>query len=474
MNKNREKNFLRSTLIITVGKVCTQLITFFLLPLYTSLLSTEEYGTVDLLNTLVSLLLPIITLQLELAAFRYLTENRNNFEISKKIISTSILIVTLIIVAFLAICGIASQFINNEYKFYLIINVIAHVFCSIFLQYSRGLGDNKNYAIGSFLSATTTVLFNVLFLVVFKFRVIGMLLGTFLGQLFGVIYLFLSLKLYRYISIKSYDKKTKNILLKYSVPLIPNGLSWWIFGVSDRVIVSIVLGLSSTGLLSVGNKFPSVITYIYNIIYLSLSENIIVYSKDKDISNYYNKMFNVILNFFIIITIMLIACMPFIFNIMINESYNGAYNIIPILSIANIFNVTVSMLGIVYTVNNDTKAVANTSIVSAIINIIVHISLIKFIGLYAAAISTLASYVIMAIYRLYTTRKKYFCINIDKKMLFINGILMVMSVIIYYLNINIVSVFNIILSGFILFIVNKKYLNIIIKLLKNKLLKVRN
>ena len=67
---NREKSLLKNTIIITIGKVCTQMISFFLLPLYTGILSTEEYGTVDLLNTLVSLLLPIVTFQIEMAVFR--------------------------------------------------------------------------------------------------------------------------------------------------------------------------------------------------------------------------------------------------------------------------------------------------------------------------------------------------------------------------------------------------------------------
>ena len=52
---NREKLLIKNTAIVSLGKICTQLITFFLLPLYTAVLSTEEYGVVDLLNTLVGL-----------------------------------------------------------------------------------------------------------------------------------------------------------------------------------------------------------------------------------------------------------------------------------------------------------------------------------------------------------------------------------------------------------------------------------
>ena len=89
----REKELVKNTIIITIGKVCTQLITFLLLPLYTGILSIEEYGTVDLLNTLVSLLLPIVTLQIDQGLFRELIEVRDNEEQKKKIISSVVLTV---------------------------------------------------------------------------------------------------------------------------------------------------------------------------------------------------------------------------------------------------------------------------------------------------------------------------------------------------------------------------------------------
>ena len=73
---NREKQLIKNTAIITIGKICTQMISFFLLPLYTAILTAEEYGIVDLLNTLVSLLIPIITFQIEQALFRYLIDAR--------------------------------------------------------------------------------------------------------------------------------------------------------------------------------------------------------------------------------------------------------------------------------------------------------------------------------------------------------------------------------------------------------------
>ena len=74
---SKEKQLLKNTIIVTIGKISTQLITFLLLPVYTAVLTKEEYGVVDLLNTLVSLFLPIVTLQVEQGLFRYLIDCRN-------------------------------------------------------------------------------------------------------------------------------------------------------------------------------------------------------------------------------------------------------------------------------------------------------------------------------------------------------------------------------------------------------------
>ena len=71
---NKKKQLAKNTIIIFIGKVCTQLISFFLLPLYTGYLKTSEYGIVDLITTYITLLVPIITLELEMSIFRYLVE----------------------------------------------------------------------------------------------------------------------------------------------------------------------------------------------------------------------------------------------------------------------------------------------------------------------------------------------------------------------------------------------------------------
>ena len=88
---SRKTELAKNTAILTVGKLCTQCISFFLLPLYTAILSTEEYGTFDLLVTYSTLLLPLVNWQLDQGLFRFMLDHRGNKEEQGKLFSTLLL-----------------------------------------------------------------------------------------------------------------------------------------------------------------------------------------------------------------------------------------------------------------------------------------------------------------------------------------------------------------------------------------------
>lgn len=466
---SREKNLAKNTIIITIGKICTQLITFFLLPLYTGILSTEEYGTVDLLNTLVSLLLPIVTFQVEQAVFRELIEVRGKKDKESRIISSAVITVIFQCIVYLIIFALISPFINNHYKFFLATNVVANIFLSLLLQIARGFGDNKKYAFASFISALSTIIFNVLFLVVIKLGANGMLLGTMLGQIVATIYLFISLKLHKYLKVKDYKKEVIKSLWKYSLPLIPNAISWWVFNASDRVIASAFLGVDQNGILAASLKFSAVFITFYNIFNMSWTESISIAIKDDDVSDYFNRMFNIVLRLFTALAIGMIACMPFVFPIMINEKFSAGYGLVPISIIGSLFNVVVGLISVIYVAEKNTKAIASTSIVSAVINIIVHLVLIRFIGLYAAVISTFVAFFIMSIYRLMDASKRYFKVRIDMKFIIQSLIALIVALISYYINNIYLNVFVVLFAVLFAIYINKDSFDIIFKLFAKKL-----
>lgn len=452
---SKEKTLVKNTAIVTIGRICTQLISFLLLPLYTAYLTTTEYGIVDLLNTLISLLIPILTFQVDQGIFRFLIDTREDENGQKKLITSITFFILKQIAIYIVIFLIASIWINNEYKYFLATNLIISACTNIFLQIARGMGNNTKYTIGSFISGTATIILNVILIAGFKLGAYGMLYASLIGNSICTIYIFISMNLYKKVKKQYYDKQVLKKLLKYSIPLIPNAISWWIVNVSDRIIITYFMNVSVNGIYSVANKFSSLITTIYNVFNITWTESVAVNFNSEDRDEYFSKIFDITLRFFGALCLGIIAFMPFVFNIMVNQEFNEAYVQIPILIIATMFNILVSFLGTIYVAKKLTKEIAKTSMIAAIINIIVNVILINKIGLYAASVSTLVAWFSMTVYR-YIDCKKYIKIKLNIKLLISIIFMCAISVISYYKkNINISIIVAIIVTLYSIYI-NRK------------------
>ena len=431
---SRERKLVKNTAIVALGQIGTKFISFFLLPLYTAVLSTEEYGTVDLLNTYVSLLIPIIFLQMDQAIFRFLIDHRKDNEEKTKLISTVFFTVALHAILYLIVFGIVGNFIHNPYKYFLATNVVTSMFSSMLLQTSRGLGDNVAYSLGSLVSGAGTIVLNIIFIVVFRWGAYGMLFATMLANILCMIFVFFKLKVYKYLSLMAWNRSILNSIWKYSIPLVPNALSWWIINASDRTIVSQFLGVAANGVYSASNKFSAIVITFFSIFNMTWTESASMYIKDNDSSEYFSNIINVTIKLFTSICLLVIAIMPFSFSFFITgSSFAEAYMQIPILLIATLFNIIVSLLGSIYVALKKSNEIAKTSIYSAIINIVINILLIRYIGLFAASISTLLAYLSMSIYR-YIDVQKYVRIKIDFTYVIIILPLIILVLFTYYLN----------------------------------------
>ena len=134
---NKQKELAKNTLILKLGKICTQCISFFLLPLYTALLNPDEYGIVDLFNTYISLLLPLVNWSVDLGIFRYMIEYRENKDKQKALFSSVIFMNLVQSFIYGAFFLIVQRYITSPYKVFLAISVILNVFSSTLLQFAR-------------------------------------------------------------------------------------------------------------------------------------------------------------------------------------------------------------------------------------------------------------------------------------------------------------------------------------------------
>ncbi|MGM9849285.1 MAG: lipopolysaccharide biosynthesis protein [Bacilli bacterium] len=464
----REKQLIKNTGILAIGKICTQFVSFFLLPLYTAYLTTKEYGIVDLLNNYISLLIPIFFFQMDQAVFRFLIDTRKDEKKQSEIVTTAILTVVIQSLFFIILYLIASLFINNEYKYFLLTNVIAAMASGISLQICRGLGDNVNYSIGSLISGITTIILNVIFIAIFKFGAYGMLTATLIANMVCIIYIFIRKKIYKMINIKNNSTILRKQLWKYSIPLIPNQLSWWIVNVSDRTIITQAINVGANGIYSAANKFSAICVTFFNFFNMTWSESASLHIKDGDIDDFFSKIMNTSIKLFSSICLIIISCMPFCFKLLITgKEYASAYYQIPILMFATIFNIIVALFGSIYVALKKTKEISKTSIFAAIINITINVLLIKKIGLFAASTSTLIAYLTMAIYR-YIDVQKYVKIKIEKKAILYILFMAIITIISYYMQNKVLCVAELLVLIICALFLNKKITQSLISIIKNK------
>lgn len=454
---NKKKQLAKNTIIIFFGRVCTQLISFFLLPLYTSYLATKEYGTVDLIQTYVTLLVPIITLELEMSIFRFLIDSRKSVKETNKLISNNFFILGISLSIFSILYIIVSSFVTIPYRWLILVDIIVCVLSGNFLQVARGFGKTLDYAISCILTGLTTVISNIILICFVHMQADGMIISMALANFICSLYLFIRLKLYSKINFKIVDFKQIKEMYKYSLPLIPNSISWWIINVSDRSIIIIVLGASANGLYAISNKFPTIISSLTGVFNLSWSESAALHINSSDRDEFFSDITNTILRLFMALGVGMLACMPFVFPILIDVKYNDAYNYIPFLVLGTVFNVAICLYSQVYLAKKLSKQVASTAIVGAIINILINVIFIKQIGLYAAAISTMISYFVMMVYRHFDL-KKYVNIKIEKKLIIESIIIYTFTLLIYYQKSIILHVICLLIVCIYAFITNKDFL----------------
>ena len=396
---NQKKQLMKNTIIIAIGKLSTQIISYLLLPLYTSQLDPSEYGNYDFICTLSIFLCPIITLLMEESMFRYLIDADSKVQ-RKKIITQTIIYTFFGTVLFTIIAALIMGFGTDYTPMYItaiITFVISNILIGLSNALSRGLGKIKLYSVSNFILGISTIILNIVFILALNAGAEGLLWANTIANAFTAIVILAILKLPKYIG--KIDKPLMKDMIKYSIPLVPNSISWSIINMSDRIILTQMVSSAANGIYAMANKFPNIINVLYGYFYTAWKESAAKIVKENNKNQYYNSIYHDAKRFLYAVTICLIAVMPFAFPIFINEAYNEAYVYIPIVMIATYYSNLSSFYGGIFSAYKDTKIMGTTTIVAAVINLVIDLLLVNTLKIYAACFSTLIANLIVYFYR---------------------------------------------------------------------------
>jgi len=451
---SREKELVKNTFVLSIGRFLPKLISFVTLPILTACLSKREYGTYDLIATLVMLVIPIATLQMQSAAFRFLIDFRGDKAKTKEIIS-NIFVVT-IPISFVA--SIIIQFFFSEWSIIVRILIAVYFFLDTIhltiAQVSRGIGNNKAFSIGAIIVSTTSMITVVITVLWLRTGLLGVSIALVLSQLVSTIYLIRKIDFFSYLSFSQISYKCVKELLAYSWPMVPNNLSGWILKLSDRLVITGFLGVEANAVYAVANKIPNLLSIAQSILVMAWHENASIAVDDKDVDKYYTKMLDRVFNLMFGCTLILIAATPILFWLLIKGDYADAYYQMPILILAMFFYVMSSYFGGIYIAHKKTVNVGISTMVAAGINLAIDLLFVNTIGIWAGSISTLVAYTVLYFYRMFNCQKfQKIEINYLKQVFLI--LIMVILLVSCFMQKRVLNIINIIAAVILFWIFNK-------------------
>ena len=428
--ESRKKYLLKNTIIFSIGNFGSKIINFFLVPLYTNILTTSEYGTVDLMTVLTTVLVPIITLNISEAVMRFSMDKDSKKE---NILVIGIIIAVIAAIISLLLIPIFNIFnITSDYSTLLSLYILTFEASTILLCYIRGIEKLLDYSIISIVQTAIIAILNILFLTKFNMGIRGYILAYIIAYIITVILCLIRGNVKDSIKESKINKTLFKEMLKYSILLIPNSLMWWIMDSLDRVMVTSMINVSANGVYAVSYKIPAILTTLTSIFNQAWMFSAVREKDSQDKNEYTTKVFMGLSVCVTTITILLFIILKPLLKIYVGESFYDAWKYVPPLLVGSSVLTLGTFLSNEYTAHKDSKGFLYSSLIGAIANLILNYLLIPKLGVLGAAIATCVSYIIVFFFRIFDT-KKYVTINYNNLNFITSWILVVISAIIVYM-----------------------------------------
>ncbi|MDN0064725.1 lipopolysaccharide biosynthesis protein [Collinsella ihumii] len=399
------KRLVKNTGVLAIGGMATKLVSFLLLPLYTSVLSTAEYGTVDYINTIALFLVPVVSVLMDEALFRFLIDCENDAQ-KRRAVTCSCAAMVVGCSVFAVGAAAAWALFRPGNLAWVVALVVAQALLQMTGAVLRGFGKTPSYALMNFIASAVTIVLNVVFIAVFRWGVVGMLSATVVAQGGAALAFLVRERIWRYVDPKAFDASYAVDLVRYAVPLIPNKVSWTIMNMVDRLIIMNVMGASAAGVYAVSYKFPNVMDTVYGFFYQSWKESSArALGSDGDEVAFYNAVYRALRRFMAAVVLVMTALMPLVYGLLVEGDYGEGMLYVPILLLATYYSNISGFYGGIFTAHRDTGIMGTTTVVSALLCLVLCFLLIPAIGLWGASVATLAATFTVNEYRLAKVRQ---------------------------------------------------------------------
>lgn len=421
---NKYKRLLSNTAVLGMGVFASKFLVFLMMPFYTRVLSPGEYGSADLISQTANLLIPLACVGITDGIFRFAMDKDGD---KRRVLSSGLFVLLLSSILFCLLSpliGLADYF--RSYVLLIVAYVLSANLHSVCAQYMRACGRTKLFAFQGILNTALVIGLNIFFLVALRMGIVGYVLSVVVSDFVISLLLIFSFGLYKQIGARFVDKELIKKLLKYSIPMIPATVFWWITSVSDRYMVTYFCGDAVNGLYTAAYKIPTLLTLLSTVFMEAWQYSAVTEDDGAEEGtvrvNFFSKVFNSYQALVFTACSAIVALSQVFITVLCAESYFDAWRFIPVLTLSAVFSGLTSFLGSVYLLKKKSILTLLTSMAGAATNLVLNLFLIPSMGAQGAGVATFASYFIVFVIRAVNT-KKYLSFSTHTPRIIINVIL---------------------------------------------------
>lgn len=398
------RGLVRNILIFGVGLLGSKFVQFILLPYFTNVLTTAEYGSTDLVMTFVGLMVPLVTLELSDSVLRFgLSEETNKGSL---IVNAGIILIfSSVIVIFFSPLIVFYKSIS-EYRWYVVILIITQAFRTNEALFVKANNKVTIYSIDSIMTAIVIAICDIIFISRFEMAARGYFLAEIIGNCCSVLFLFVTGKIGQIIRWNcSVDWLLMKQMLTYSVPLMFNALSWWITSFSDRMILDMFFSTNEVGIYSVAAKIPAIVTTLLSVFTQAwIMSAIKEYEAEKDV-RFFENIYIVYSTFlFTFVSILILVIKP-VMKFYVGKNFFEAWYYVPFLLLGTVFLGISNYYGAIYASAKANFLEIKSTMICAAANIILNFLFIPKFNILGAVLATAFSYITVVIVRIIDIRK---------------------------------------------------------------------
>lgn len=404
-----------------------------MLPFYTRWLSVEDYGVTDIINVYVTLLLGLATACIADAVFIF--PKGEPIEKQKKYFSSGLFFAFLsllstallfkIVIRIFAYNGPSNSFTDNAWFVY---GLLVVTFLQQYTQqFVRSIDKMKIYSTAGIILTVCTALFS--FIMIPRWGVFGYVYSLIFANIFTVLYSLFFSGAFKYFAFRKIEKAAYVEMLKYSIPLVPNAVMWWLVGAFNRPLMEHYLGMHAIGIYGVASRFSGILNIFFSIFGMSWQISVMEEFVKEGYSYFFNKMFRLIVVGLVFLFLLLTAGSKMIVRILASPDFFEAWKYIPILTLGAVLSSVSGLVGSNFAAAKESKYFFYSAIWAIASSLICNFLLIPRFGIMGAAIAAPITYTVIAASRILYCRKYVRIKNIKPyAVMSIIGILMIFNV----------------------------------------------